>query len=248
MSLLGNDESNHEESVVDRLVGEGKKFKTIEDALKGKIEADEFIETLRAENETLKAEKLKQDHAKELLEKLQAKQDPPPVVAPPVNNDPAGSENSTNTPEEKNEVDLEALVEKVLSERDSRTKAQKNVDAANAALTELYGDKASEIVKQKAEELGVSVRFLEDTAANSATAFLRLIGAEIKQVNKSSNPNTTVRTESFDLTHSDERDWNFYKNLRKTNPSLYRSSRIQKQLIADADKAARDGKDFYKRT
>lgn len=230
MSLLGNEPTTETTSVVDMLVGEGKKFKTVEDALRGKMEADNYIEQLKLETEKLKEELAKQNHAAELLKKLEAgKQD--------SEGEPNPAAPNTNVPDVKNqteETDIKALVESVLNERDTRTKAEKNIAAVNEALLSVYGDgeKAKKAIKDKASELGVSTEFLESTAASSAMAFLTLIGVNKKEGGSVRYEGSAVKTDAFQ-SRSNARDWVYYQELRKSNPAMYRKSEVQNQMIQD---------------
>ena len=99
-------------SVVDQLVGEGKKFKTIEDALNGKIESDNYITELKSKLSALEAEALKGNRIEELLSQLQAKATTP-VVTPAPTQVPV-----TDSKPLLDVSDLKCLVDSGMSERE----------------------------------------------------------------------------------------------------------------------------------
>lgn len=223
MSLFETDDSNNQ-SVIEQLVGEGKKFKDAEALARGKMEADTYIETLKKELAAKEAELAKQNHAAELLEELRrskAKEHTP-------DDDDGAPQNRDNTKSDKGDVDFKALVKEVLSEQDTEQRVAKNVALVNETLTKMWGDKAQDQLKAKAAELGVSMDFLKSTAGTSADAFFRLIGEKAK-VDELKFESSSVRTES--LPSSGEKTWEYYQKLRKENPQLYRSNKIQQEII-----------------
>lgn len=223
MSLFETDDSNNQ-SVIEQLVGEGKKFKDAEALARGKMEADTYIETLKKELAAKEAELAKQNHAAELLEELRrskAKEHTP-------DDDDGAPQNRDNTKSDKGDVDFKALVKEVLSEQDTEQRVAKNVALVNETLTKMWGDKAQDQLKAKAAELGVSMDFLKSTAGTSADAFFRLIGEKAK-VDGLKFESSSVRTES--LPSSGEKTWEYYQKLRKENPQLYRSNKIQQEII-----------------
>ena len=224
MSLFDNDGSNNQ-SVIEQLVGEGKKFKDAEALARGKMEADTYIETLKKELEASKAELAKQNHAAELLEELRRNKD---KELTPSDDDKGAPQNRDDTKSDKGDVDFKALVKEVLSEQDTEQRVAKNVALVNETLTKMWGDKAQEQLKAKAAELGVSMDFLKSTAGTSADAFFRLIGEKAK-VDSLKFESSSVRTES--LPSSGEKTWEYYQKLRKENPQLYRSNKIQQEII-----------------
>lgn len=194
------------------LVGEGKKFKTVEDLAKSKVEADTFIETLKAERlaekeevARLRAELLTAKSVEEQIKALSATKEKPipnaqtelPVTAPNLS---------------------EAIRAELESQNRNRTLSQ-NVQTVTDKLIEVYGSeqKANEVVKAKATELGVSTKFLLDTAAASPNAFYNTIGLDAKSV----SPGVTksdVNTESFrKLTPVTEGTYEHFRNTNAGN-------------------------------
>lgn len=161
------------------LVGEGKKFKTVEDLAKSKLEADNFINTLTGETADLKtrlaqaeAELASRKTVEEQLKAITTNKVVPSVV--PV----------TPVPPQGQVITDEDLTNRVKAITERQTQAQTtqaNVAQVTDRLLTLYGneDKAKEAVSAKAKELGVSVKFLESAAGQSPAAFFSLIGANV---------------------------------------------------------------------
>jgi|15BtaG_2_1085339.scaffolds.fasta_scaffold00834_4 hypothetical protein len=210
-------------TLVDELVGEGKKFKTVEDLAKGKQESDTFITELQAKLTNAEAELQKQDYASELLATLQdktAQLEPNPVV------------NSLNTNDQPalSAEDLKSLVETTLSEREQSAITSSNLKAVEDAMTKAYGTEASVKVKEKATELGMSVEDLQTIASKSPSLFLQTMGQPPQQADPMVS--STVHTDNLNLS-STKRDSTFYRKLRKENPDRYRSATVQAQMFDD---------------
>lgn len=153
---------------VAELVGEGKKYRTAEDALKAIPHAQKHITTLEEEAKQLREELAKRKTSEELLEEFRATGFPQPPV------DKQG---------QAQPVDVEAIVASVLAKREAATTAQKNISTVVSTFQQTFGDKAKaeEMYNKVAEESGLSVSALNSLAATSPEAVLRLAGITRKQ-------------------------------------------------------------------
>jgi hypothetical protein len=150
------------------LVGEGMKYATPEDALQSIPHAQHHIETLQEEMAGLREDLAKRKSVDEVLQE--------------INKTPTNSETEPqHTPEE-----LDALIDTRLTAKEAQTLAKSNTDKVVTKLSEVYGDsdKANEVYKQKAQDLGLSVDYLNNLTATSPSAVFELFG--IKSVNESS--------------------------------------------------------------
>lgn len=164
-------------SPVADLVGEGKKFKTVEDLAKSKLEADNFINTLQDENkaarERLAALEAELATRKTVEDQLKAISTTKVVPQPPATTVTEPAKGQVLTDE-----DLTKRVKAITEAEQAGRQARQNIEAVSTQMTKTYGseEKAREIVQNKARELGVSVQFLQDAAAKSPVAFFNLIG------------------------------------------------------------------------
>jgi len=240
-----SDQNANGASPIQDLVGEGKKFKTVDDLAKGKVEADAFIEKLQREQKELREELERRLSVEDALKKAQeagVRVDPPkPAVSdPPQQAKPQG------------DADIDSRITKALEARDRTKVVEDNLQAVTKRLVDTYGttDKAAEIVKARSEELGMTVEQLGRMAADNPKAFFRLVGVDDKAGNeapKTSSWNNVKNTNAMKTASGNSvvqpGTYKWYNELRRENPAQYFSPRIQLQM----DKDAREkGEAFYK--
>ena len=241
-----NQQSQTTESFVNKLVEtKGENFKDPEVIAKSKLEADAFIQDLERQNKELREDLTKQDYSKELLTQLQQQA----TSTANVNTGESNSNNnngSTSTGDDTKslvgeEVDLESLINKTLTDRDKAAKETANLQIVDSKLTELFGTEAESKVEQKGAELGLTKEYLKSMAADSPQAFFTLIGeANAKVVNPVTR--STINTAGDFTNQTSDRDYNYYSKIRKENPSVYFSPKVQREM---ADDATRLGGKFY---
>lgn len=221
-------------SFLDRLVeAKGENWKDPEVLAKGKLESDNYIKELERQIAELKADVTKEDYAEKILQTIQkkaAESDTAPDSLPKNNN--VGT-NEEGTPQPNlSEEDLKSLVEKTLLERESKATVEQNLATVEAELSERYGTEAKATIVAKAKDLGMSLDRMEEIAKESPTAFFALIGEKRNSVSLSM-AGGSIRTDGENFAKSNDRDWQYYQNLRKTNKSLYYTPKVQQQLIED---------------
>ena len=236
-TTTGEQQTQTNDSFVTQLVGEGKKFKDYEALAKGKLEADRHIGEITKTLDELRAELAKQDYAKALLEQMskgpETRQDDPP----PNTSSSSNTENTTQSAS-----DIETLVEKVITEKEKSRTISQNLSVVSEEMEKKFGDKASNILKSKSQELNMSLDRLKEIAAESPTAFFQLIGVSVPKATTATAPQSSVRSETFN-SNSQDRDFDYYQKLRKDNRSLYYSPKVQNMMLQDR---TRLGDRFYK--
>jgi hypothetical protein len=222
-------------NVLEALVGEGKKFKTVDDLAKGKVEADAFILTLQNTINSL-ADELKQANVsaerKTHLENL---------MSSLTNTTKPGETKPANQPSEGSNQPATTLshddVVKIVEAREAAALKARNLANALAPVRKLYGEKTDEVIASKAASLGLTVEALQNLAAQSPAAFLNVVGVNNKDnstrpmaahnsVNSVGTPtggDTQVRNKAY------------YDNLRKEQGSWKFASdaKLQVQLHKD---------------
>jgi len=225
----GSEHTN--QSVIEELVGEGKKFKTVDDLARGKMESDKFISTLQSELAELRTELGKQEYSKELLSQLQNK-----AQNSNSGNESVGKEAGNTNPANLSEKDVEALVAKHLKAEESKRTASENIQKASSALTKAFGEKTQEVLKAKTLELGLSMERMQEMAAESPTALLTLMGVnQTSNSNNSNLPKNQVNTTNFSNS-TEERDFSYYQKLRRENKQKYFSPDVQRQMWKDMER------------
>jgi len=229
-------------SVLGDLVGEGRKFNDVEALAKGKLEADRFIEQMKNENATLKADLEKQAYKLGVTTKMEEMASATPTeLLDPNNNNNGGTSNATNTQLNSSEANIESLVEQTLKRREQESSAKNNIAIVESELEKAYGTEASSAVKQKASELGLPMNELQGMAAKSPAAFMQLMGKSAPQ--SSPMVQGSIRTEGSTMQASSEKDFGYYQKLRRENSSQYYKPSTQRAMMADAERL---GDNFYR--
>ena len=158
-----------DETALQGLVGEGKKFSTAEDLAKGKLESDTFITKLEAENaEALEALKVAQDSAKdgqtvsELLKAMKDSQTKTPDDGKPV----------------LSEDDLRKIVRETVSGDSKEATASLNRAVGNKLVLEKVGgdaEAAKTYLADRAAALNLTVDQLATLSESSPQAFAELV-------------------------------------------------------------------------
>lgn len=169
------------------LVGEGKKYRSVDDALKSVPHAQGHIQKLEEETKLLKEELAKRKAAEELLEELRV----------------TGLPKGEGTPTQPPSVDPEMIsktVAQLLEQREAQSTAKANLNKVVSSFTETFGDKAKaeEMYNKVATESGLSVAQLNQLAASSPEAVLRLAGlTKQKGAAPVAKVASSVNTEAF---------------------------------------------------
>ena len=161
-------------SIVESLVGEGKKFKTVEDLAKSKLESDSFIDQLTGEMKELRKDLNTRLRAEEAIEAL--KGDKPPVAP------------TADAP------DVGKIVRDTLDQVESEKIAIGNIRTANDHLVDKLGgsDKAKTFLAEKSKELGIPVEWFMDMAAKSPKALYNTLGIDAPSA---APPSGTMKSE-----------------------------------------------------
>jgi hypothetical protein len=218
------------ENALEQLVGEGKKYKTVEDLAKAYANADNHIVELKTDLQTTRefiAEELKK-----LAEQRQAT--PPAQIEEPRANNPAPA-----APPNDNGEDLDTRIAKALENKNTQDRLQANANLVQDVLVEQLGsvEAATEAVISKARELGVDGKYMKETAANSPKAFFSLLGIDPATKPTSSAtpaPRSDVNPALVNSSAPKPRTYKFHEEVRKSNAKLYNSVSYQQQLMKDA--------------
>ncbi len=130
--------------------------------------------------------------------------------------------------------DIDSILEQKLTAREKLTKQTENFNMIKAKLREQFGDKASEILKQRMDTLGLDQTFTDDLAKSHPSVFIRTFGLdEVRSSTNVAPPRSSLRTDKFAPTVQ-KRDWNYYQELNKRDPRAYLDPKIAIQMHNDA--------------
>lgn len=143
------------------LVGEGKKYASVEKALESIPHAQAHIQKLEQELKELREAVAKARGVDEVYNTVQ---------------DLLKQETATPVPAVVDEDSLAAILDRKLAEREAAKRAQANREAVKKALVEKYGEKAKEAYESRLKELGLGEQFVDSLIAHSPAAALELFG------------------------------------------------------------------------
>lgn len=167
---------------VAEFIGEGKKYASLEDALRSIPHAQKHIQTLEQEAKEIRERLEAQETLKEMLEAVRSNtpQDPPKSPTTPVI-DPAN---------------LTQIVNQTIEQREAQNRAKANIATVVSTFQTKFGDKAEEVYEALAKENGLPLSSLNQLAATSPVALLRLAGLDHKQT-PAPKMQSSVNTEAF---------------------------------------------------
>ena len=206
---------------LDDLVGPGKKFATVDELAKSYSHGQNHISTLEAEASQWREGLQSQVEA----QRQQAQNQNPPPPSP--------------NGQREDEPNLEDRIRETIEATNRENKLARNIDDVSQRLTDIYGDpkKANEAISAKAQELGVSLQFLMDTAAQSPKAFYAQLGLQ-DAPRQAPAPRGNVNPAALNTLNPSQQaaagTYQYYEQLRKDNPRLYNSPKIQLQMHKEA--------------
>ena len=169
-------------------VGEGKKYKSAEDALKSVPHAQEHIKTLEEEMAQLKEELTRRKTAEELLDEMKSGIQPREAT-------PQGVEIDQDR--------LMQLVTQTIEQKEQQSKAKQNAQTVANKFTEQYGAKAEEVYTKIAQDAGLTVEQLNNLAATSPNVVLKLSGLDAKTT-PVGKPSSSINTQALGSTKPTE--------------------------------------------
>ena len=165
----------------------GQKYNDVKTALEALKASQEYIPELTnelkqktQEIERLRAELEKRKSVEQVVSKLADKQEPN------LRGETASKETGLD------EGVVKKIVEDVLQKNSQEARLLNNLSTVLDAMQEKYGEKAKDVIKSKASELGTTTEELKTLASNSPKVFLALF-----QDGKTSNPSPTINTSTL---------------------------------------------------
>lgn len=217
----------NDQNVIEQLVGEGKKFRDVESLARSVIEKDAFIPKLQEENKelrsilkTMESTNDRVNSMVEILEKVKGNlaggvRDPGSTSG--IDPKASGGNDNQNTALTREEV------KKLFDEMEETKRLDRNKALANKRLFEVHGEKAPEVLKAKAEELGVTVEQMQDLARRSPNALLNMLGIpQDRDPAKAKNPasqgghRSSVNTDALgdNLPNGNVRNRTYYEKVK----------------------------------
>ena len=171
---------------VSEFVGTGKKYASVEDALRSVPHAQKHISTIEAELAAVKEELVKRRTAEDLLEELRS-----------ASNTQAPAQTGNNITTEE----IAQIVQRTIGQNEAQTKATNNIEKVKNAFLTSFGEKASDVYDKVARESGLSLTDLNKLATTSPNLILKLAGIVEKTNLAPTKPSSTFNTETLNNTN-----------------------------------------------
>ncbi len=218
------------------VVGEDKKYKDPDALAKAYANIERHARTLEAENAAVRAER----DAIQAMQGNPNSNDAPRQEQPKPNDPPAPTPNPTPNPG----VDLRSQIQEEMRVISAEDRARNNIESVAEQMAQTYGSPAAanEAIRKRAQELGMSVEDLRDTAAKAPKAFFATMGTPEAGTSRSTPAphNDFVSRDS----NGSQRNFEYFDNIRKNDSKLYFSAATQREMM---QQAKAQGADFYKR-
>lgn len=210
------------------------KDKPLEEVLKAKVDSDLYIKTLERQKDELRTDYLKQREEllakakfEDLLTKLQDEKNnsgTPPIVKEEESREP---------------IDIDKKIREALAENRLLERQTNNATMVQNKLKERFGNSYQDVLR----DTGLSTKQINEIAAESPEAIYRLVGMDsTSKESFQTPPRSSQRNDSFAPKGQPKRDWNYYQELKKTNPKLYLDPKLSVQMHNDA---IEQGDTFY---
>ena len=190
-------------------VGDGKKYATVEDALKSVPHAQAHIATLEKTLNEMRDDLAQRDTAQGLLDKI-------------LESKNSGDADTKPTIDENR---LEELVSNIVQNNSLTQERAANIASTEEAVKKIHGDNSPTWVAERASEVGVGVEVLKDVAARSPDAFYKMVGLDINNgvVSDGLGVNGSVNTDALQNVSNEAQPhtYEWYQKMRADNPSQY---------------------------
>lgn len=218
---------------IEELVGETKKFKTVEDLARSVLHKDAFIERLKGETNGLRQELNTKLSMEEYVDKMRTRDQQPNRSETPVNEPNAGGGNDPDKP--LRPEDIEAIIDRRVSDRERARVQTQNQGFVRDKLIESFGPSYVSKLQEAGEALGLTPEDMDQMAKDRPKVFLKLVGAEAPARAQTpslftppSGAGNPPRTVTGDRTKS------YYDEIKKSDPKRYWSPAVQNQIHQDA--------------
>lgn len=187
-------------------IGEGKKYKSIEDAIKSIPHAQRYIEEQKQTIEEMK-QKLEE---LELLKKSILEQ----KEQENVSNQSSGFVDT----KQNSGADLSTLVQQEIQKLKQQEVIQTNLQNVDNALKKKFGEKTSEVFQKTIIELGITKEMAIQMAGTSPKAFLKLFDTKGESI--PNKPVSSINSEAI------------INNSAETKPKSVMSGATTKEMVA----------------
>lgn len=206
-----------DKGLLDALVGEKQKYKSVEELAKAYAHADEFINQLKEENRLLKEKAAAAKTIDDVLARI----------------DTTKTGTTDDTPLQVSQETIAQLVEQTLTGRETAKTREANLKKADALMKEKFGEQAEAKFKEKAKTPELMETYTQ-LASQDPEQFVALFGESAtpatNKVDTSSASTSLPAPTSQRANIEGTKEW--AAKTRKENPNLYWSTEFQTKLAS----------------
>lgn len=230
-----------EKNYLEELVGEGKKFQTPEELARGKAEADATIDFFKNQMDRLRDDYLKereQNTSRAGLEEIlnEIKQ----LKSASNTNDNTSGANETDDKKEPafDWTKVDEIVSHRLTEAEKAKQKQANLKIVQDKLRERFGSEYQKALREQTRRLGLSEEVANQLAETSPQAFLKALDVESRDGDNIAPPRNQENRINFNQSSGKIKPgtWSYYEEIRKKEPKLYWSPKVQTQMLKDSQR------------
>lgn len=175
-------------------IGDGKKYKTVEDADKAFFHLNSHVAKIERENAEMREKLAKAKTVEEVLDTIKQQSAQTSY----------GTDYQTGSAAQAKEIDLDAVIADRLSSWEVQQVQKQNAQAVNRALVERFGSKAQEMFEAKKQELGID---LDALAVQSPKAVLEFFPKQLPKAAETGTINTSY-VDNNQPKHQTKSYWN----------------------------------------
>lgn len=220
---------NQEDYLAKVMQDKGEQF----NVAKGYIDSQDYIKQLEQQATELREDLGKKTYADDIIKQLQAGQAKPSTEEPTEGDKTTGTTKTGDTTPALSEDKLKSLISDTLTQRERDATSNQNLRETEAKLKELFGTEVDKEVDKRSAQVGISKENLQKLAAESPTAFFKLLGEEVKFQTNSLAQGTINTAEGFNNNRAATKDFKHYQELRRAKPNEYYRPAMQNQMLKD---------------
>lgn len=229
-----------DKNYLEELVGDDKKFKSVEDLAKGKAQSDHYIKTLESRLDEMREDYLKVREENMAGPKLQELIDKLETLQRTGEAPPKAHEEKASAIDPKA---VEDLVHSAVQRNEQIRREQENYNLVMNKLRDRFGSDYESILKRQAKELDMSIDEVNTMAKKNPNLFSKTFDLNSqKPVDFQAPPRGKERSDNFAPRAPEKRTWSYYQQMRKKDPQAWLDPKIAVQMEKDSQAL---GKDFF---
>lgn len=212
-------QSPTKDATLSALVGEGQKYKSVDELAKAYIEADAFVERLKSENADLRQKAASAKTVDDVLQRLEQQKAS------------TQDQGAANRPQGLAADEIAKIVRETVTGLETERSRKDNLLKADAAMKKLFGEKAKEMFEAQApsQEQRTALMTL---ASVDPDKFVKLFSPSAPASRTQTDSGSTVNTAALADTNQSARVMDpgckeYFETLRKKSPKEYYSAANQ---------------------